>query len=187
MEGGCREGVPLNSFALVAYIPEPIAGLVDSLRSELDTDRRRVRAHVTVLPPRPINGDAGEAIAELAGRLREFRPFQVILGDVLLFPSTSVVYLSLAYGASDLQRLHRATNAGMTYCPAAYNYHPHVTLAQGVPYERLNEALRRASAIWRDYGGPREFVVDRLVFVQNTEADRWEDRAEFQLQEMVPA
>jgi 2'-5' RNA ligase len=186
MEGVCGEGVPVNSFALVAYLPEPLAGFIDSIRSSLDMGYR-ARAHVTVLPPRPISCSDKDAISELSSRFQDCRPFQVILGNVLLFPSTNVVYLSLAYGAKDLQHLHRATNIGSTYCSAMYDYHPHVTLAQRVPHERLAECLRYASARWSDYQGRRDFVVDRLVFVQNTEPDRWVDRAEFPLQTMVPA
>ena len=43
----------INSFALVSYIPEPLAGFLDRLRQEL-VPNCFLRAHVTILPPRPI-------------------------------------------------------------------------------------------------------------------------------------
>jgi len=50
----------INSFALVSYIPEPLAGFLDRLRQELVPDCF-LRAHVTILPPRPICSPPGEA------------------------------------------------------------------------------------------------------------------------------
>ena len=44
----------INSFALVSYIPEPLAGFLDRLRQEL-VPNCFLRAHVTILPPRPIS------------------------------------------------------------------------------------------------------------------------------------
>ena len=45
----------INSFALVAYLPEPLAGCVETLRREVHTDEDGdVRGHVTILPPRPL-------------------------------------------------------------------------------------------------------------------------------------
>ena len=49
---GCN-GLGINSYALISYLPEPLAGYLDSLRCEL-VPRCQARTHVTVLPPRPL-------------------------------------------------------------------------------------------------------------------------------------
>ena len=48
----------INLFALVVYIPDPLAGFLDDLRKELVANCLP-RAHVTILPPRPLQ--AGHA------------------------------------------------------------------------------------------------------------------------------
>ena len=66
----------INSFALVSYIPEPLAGFLDRLRQEL-VPNCFLRAHVTILPPRPISSSpeaAWETVRTLAPR---FAPFEV--------------------------------------------------------------------------------------------------------------
>ena len=58
----------LNIFALVIYIPDPLGGFLDDLRREL-TPGCNPHAHISVLPPRPLNVDwrvaSGDARAVL--------------------------------------------------------------------------------------------------------------------------
>ena len=92
-------GDTLGCFALVSYIPEPLAGFIDRLRIEL-IPNAKPRAHVTILPPRPYCGEIKKAIETIQQEARELAPFTVELGDVEIFPQSHVVYLSIRAGAA---------------------------------------------------------------------------------------
>ena len=53
--------VAINSFALVSYFSGPLAEYLTRLRRELVPDCE-ARAHLTILPPRPIQGTADDAV-----------------------------------------------------------------------------------------------------------------------------
>src|SRR5262245_47248729 len=96
-----------DSFALVAYIPDPLRMFLDDLRREL-VPGCAPNAHVTILPPRPLSGSREAAIATIRGRIGDFSPFEVHAGDVTVFPVTNVVYLTLKTGGHELTEMHRA-------------------------------------------------------------------------------
>src|ERR1700722_17014901 len=94
---GCN-GVGINSFALISYLPEPLAGYLDSLRCEL-VPRCQARTHVTILPPRPLaTGLPENAWRDLNAYLDDFRPFRVELTTIEVFEGTNVIYLSVGAG-----------------------------------------------------------------------------------------
>src|SRR5258708_29857559 len=92
---GCNGlGTAINSFALISYLPEPLAGFLDSLRCEL-VPRCQAKTHVTVLPPRPLaTGLPESAWLELNDYLDAFPPFRVELGSIEIFEGSNVIYLS---------------------------------------------------------------------------------------------
>ena len=51
-----------GSFALVAYIPEPLGAFLQSMRHDLP-GQENPQAHITVLPPRPLKAPAGKRLA----------------------------------------------------------------------------------------------------------------------------
>src|SRR5271170_3812299 len=130
---GCNGvGEPVNSFALISYLPEPLAGYLDSLRCEL-VPRCQARTHVTVLPPRPLAAGLPEsAWQELNDYLDDFPPFRVELTTIDVFQGTNVIYLSVGAGYRELEQMHEALNRGPLQFAEPYRYHPHVTLAQGL-------------------------------------------------------
>src|SRR3954453_21917265 len=104
-DDGNGAGDRLNVFALVIYIPNPLATFLDDLRVEL-VPHYVPHAHVSVLPPRPISVPTEEA-REYAEKLAaQFEPFEIRLDGIELFPVTDVVYLSLAAGTRDICRMH---------------------------------------------------------------------------------
>jgi 2'-5' RNA ligase len=173
---GCSngEGTPVNSFALVSYLPEPLAGFFDRLRGEF-AEECHARAHITLLPPRPLGCDAALAWHTLSHRLQDVQPFRVELGAVEIFPVTQVIYISVSTGFSELKRLHDALSCDQLAFDEPFCYHPHLTLVQDLEPSQVAEAFRKTEARWRDYSGPRSFLVDRLTFVQNTLENRWTD------------
>jgi 2'-5' RNA ligase len=173
--GCCNgEGNQINSFALVSYLPDPLGGFLDRLRAELVADCK-AKAHVTLLPPRPLLSSADEAWRELVDGIHNFEPFRVELGRVEIFPVTQVLYLSINAGHAELKRLHQALNRGCLGFEEPFTYHPHVTLAQELEPYQVAEACELAAARWREFKYARSFTVDRLTFVQNTLENRWTD------------
>src|SRR6266568_5040450 len=100
-----REGHTLGQFALVSYIPVPLARFLDDLRLELSPGCKP-RAHVTVLPPRPLFHDLKETVELIADETRGVSPFWVELGAVQMFEITNVVYIGLIRGSDQLRELY---------------------------------------------------------------------------------
>jgi 2'-5' RNA ligase len=175
---GCNGvGIPINSFALISYLPEPLTGFLDSLRREL-VPRCLARSHVTVLPPRPlISGLPESAWDDLNDSLNGFPPFRVELNSIEIFQGTNVIYLSIGSGFRELETLHAALNRGPLQFVEPFAYHPHVTLAQHLLPEQVEGAAALARRRWREFAFSRTFTVDQLTFVQNTVEDRWADLA----------
>ncbi len=173
--GCCNgEGSPINSFALVSYLPDPLGSFLDRLRTEL-VHECFAKAHVTVLPPRPLYCGAEKAWNTLQERLQDFQPFNVELGRIEIFPVTQVIYLSVNAGSAELKQLHSMLNQGSLAFEEPFEYHPHVTLAQDLEASEVQAVYEKAEARWREFSHPPSFVVDRLTFVQNTLENRWTD------------
>src|ERR1700733_1254957 len=126
---GCNGvGNAINSFALISYLPEPLAGFLDSLRCEL-VPRCQAKTHVTILPPRPLaSGVPEDAWSDLNDSLNLFPPFRVELTSVEVFAGTNVIYISIGAGFRELEQMHAALNQGPLQFDEPYKYHPHVTL-----------------------------------------------------------
>src|ERR1700757_1908864 len=97
----------INSFALVSYIPEPLAGFLDRLRQEL-VPNCFLQAHITILPPRPITSPAATAADALCSLAPRFEPFEVELANVEVFPVSDVIYISAGAGSEELRTMHAA-------------------------------------------------------------------------------
>jgi len=173
--GGCKvEGVSINSFCLVSYLPEPLAGFLDRLRSEL-VPQCHVKAHLTLLPPRPIFSSVDDAWRELRDKLQDFASFRVALGEVKVFDGSDVVYIAVGLGSSELSKMHRSLNTGELEFQEPFPYVPHITVAQDPA--NVAAALETARRRWSEYSGAHEFTVEKLTFVQNTLENQWVDLA----------
>jgi 2'-5' RNA ligase len=180
-----REGHTLGQFALVSYIPVPLARFLDDLRLEL-APGCKPHAHVTVLPPRPLFHDLKETVELIAEETRAIPPFEVELGTVEIFELTQVVYIELARGADRLRELYGILNCDQLEHDETFPYHPHITLAQNTPSGEAEKLAAIARERWAAYKGPRSFLVDRLSFVQNVAPSIWTDVACLPLGAEVP-
>ncbi len=170
-------GRTLGQFALVSYIPGLLAAFLDRLRLDLDPGCRP-HAHVTVLPPRPFTGEIGEAIEHMQEEARHVEPFEIILGDVEIFPVTNVIFISLKLGEPQVRELHRLLDTGSLKFRCPFDFHPHITIAQEVPAEQVQDAApRRPRTVGPPTRDPRNFVVESLSFVQNVAPSVWVDSA----------
>ena len=167
----------LNSFALVSYIPEPLAGFLDRSRSEL-VPNCFLRAHVTILPPRPLEAAPEKAWTELREAAFGLDPFNVELNGIEIFPVSDVIYVALGAGQDQLKRMHDALNRGKLIYQEPFLFHPHVTLAQNLTPDQVDELSEVARKRWITYTGPRSFRVHTITFVQNTKRHGWVDLGE---------
>ena len=182
MDGWCSDGA--NCFALVRYLPEPLASFLDKLRAEI-APGCSLRAHLTVLPPRSLEGAPEQAWQEIREGFQHLAPFIVELLQVRVFEATDVVYLSVGTGLAELMRMHQSLNRGRAVSTEPFNYTPHITLAQDLSADRVAAAVDLARHRWAEYTGPRQFSLDRLTFVQNQAGQGWLDLAECQLRPPV--
>jgi 2'-5' RNA ligase len=180
----------INSFALVTYVPPPMGTLLDQIRRLLEPDAVAPRAHVTVLPPRPLEAgvNIGDACRCLGRSLPGLTPITIIGCSVKVFDLTNVVYLSLARESHQaLEEMHRLLHRDEVAGVERFPYHPHITLAQNLTAEQAIQARDQAAAVWRQYAGPRRFLAENFTLVQNTNINRWVDLAEFSLSPLAIA
>jgi len=178
---GAREalsaGQPLNSYALVIYLPPALGAFLDDLRLQM-VPGCNPHAHVSVLPPRPLPLAPRAAIEEARQIVAGFPPFEIELGDIDIFPVTDVIYISIAGGAELLCQMHRTLNEGALAFDEPFRYHPHVTLAQELKPHQVAPLRELAVRRWRACPEPRAFRAGHTVFVQNTCGKQWIDLAE---------
>lgn len=173
-------GEPVNQFALVIYIPDPMGRFLDDLRQEV-VPSCVPHAHVTILPPRPLATDPLAARKAARSLIRDFPPFELEAGEIEIFRATDVIYIGLARGGDELRTVHEALNTGPLWFAEPFAYHPHITLAQGLSHNQVEPLYRTACRRWADYRGPRSFWAYTAAFVQNTSSNFWLDLEEVAL------
>src|SRR5437868_3502200 len=98
-------------YALVAYIKNPVGEFVENLQRELHPGQPHLTAHLTILPPRLLNGTEGSALQTLEKICGNAEPFEVQLGDMETFmPVTPTVYIRVASGMAQVSQLHDRLN-----------------------------------------------------------------------------
>jgi hypothetical protein len=178
--GLTSQGEHANVYALVIYVPGPLGVFLDDLRREL-VPEYNPRAHVSVLPPRPLPVEwetAGRQVGLLADRAKAF---EIELTSVEIFPATDVIYLEVGAGGAELRALHEAMSGGALAFAEPFVYQPHITLAQDITHRDVRGLHELAARRWRQFPGPRGFLGERAVLVYNQSGDRWNDLAEYRL------
>ena len=174
----------INSFSLVSYIPGPLGEFMTKLRQDL-VSGCVAQSHVTVLPPRPIEVPIEQAEEALRRRVELYPAFEVEILDIGLFTATNVVIAEIGAGRNKLIEMHAELNSGPLAFDEPYEYHPHITLAQNFPPENLAAVYAAAKERWDSFPHGRSFLVDSLMFVQNTVRNCWIDLAECELRDAV--
>lgn len=172
--------VPINCFALVTYIPGPLGEFLDHLRRAL-VPACVPRAHVTILPPRPVSVPIATAVEQLNDWIADVPVFEIEARRVEIFDTTSVIYIGLGAGREELKRIHNRFNAGHLGFAEPFGYHPHITLAQELLPDQVSRTHEEAKRRWAEFQGKRTFPVETVTFVQNTSDNRWLDLAHWTL------
>jgi len=135
-------------------------------------------AHITILPPRTLDGGERQAFDQLQKGCQSILPFEVTLGEVETFiPATPTVFLRVARGAYRLRELHDKFNRDALYFNEPWPYMPHLTIAKMDTIDEALRVLEVARHRWRAYDGPRTARIESLTFVKGI-GERWLDVAD---------
>ena len=169
-------------YALVAYVKSPVGIFVEDLRRELHPEHAEQPAHVTVLPPRPLQGAAEDAQRQIEEVCRTIQPFELALGEVATFtPVTPTVFIRVARAAYRMRELHDKLNAGALAYDEPWPYMPHLTIVKVAEPEAAHRASVVSRQRWAQYRGVRRIWVEELTFVCAGESDTWIDVAAIRL------
>src|SRR5579859_1669091 len=142
-------------YALVAYVNGPAGEFVENLRRELHPDLPYLAAHLTILPPRLLQGSESAALEVVERICGQTEPFEVNLGQVRTFaPITPTVYIGVDV-TSCMCDLHGILNTEVLSFQEEWPYIPHMTIAKLAGEEAAHEAFRVASERWAGYQGSR--------------------------------
>jgi 2'-5' RNA ligase len=159
-------------------IPQPHAATLTEWRHRFgDPAADKVWPHVTLLPPTPIAVDELPAIeSHLAEVAREGEPFYMHLAGTGTFrPTSPVVFIPIARGVSDCEVLEKSTRSGPLDRRLEFPYHPHVTIAQDLADNVLDDAYEKLS------GYAARFHVARFGLFSRGNDGAWTWRREFTL------
>ncbi len=169
-------------YALVAYVNGPAGEFVENLWRELHPGLPHLAAHLTILPPRLLQGSESSALQIVDRICGQAEPFEVNLGDVCTFaPVTPTVYIRVDVAASCMCDLHRILNTESLAFQEEWPYIPHMTIAKMAGEESARDAFRIASERWAGYQGSRRILLERLSFVREEAPNCWIDLAQVRL------
>jgi 2'-5' RNA ligase len=165
-------------YALVNYVRSPVGEFVERLRRELHPALPHLAAHLTVLPPRLLQGNELSALETLEEICSQVEPFEVTLADVETFvPVTPTVFIRVGHGAHRLQELHDRLNTRTLAAQEEWPYMPHLTIVKMTDEAQAQAAYIVARDRWARFAGSRRIAVKELSFVREEEQNRWIDLA----------
>ncbi len=165
-------------YALVGYVRSPAGEFVENLRRELHPDLPQLAAHLTILPPRPLQGSESDALQLLERICGGEEPFEVTLGSVETFvPITPTIFIRVEAGASCMCELHHKLNTEMLTFSEEWPYIPHLTIAKLTSEQAAHEAYNIARQHWDSYRESRRILLERLTFVREDSQNCWVDLA----------
>ncbi len=159
-------------------IPQPHATVLANWRKRVgDPAAELVWPHVTLLPPTPVPTEAMPEIERhLTDAAAASRPFVMHLAGTGTFrPTSPVVFVQVARGGGECEELEAAIRQAPLDRALQFPYHPHVTIAQGLEDDALDNA----------YNGLADFVarfrVHHIVLFSRDPDGSWHWRTEFVL------
>ena len=133
-----------RDFGVAIGIPEPFTSELQGWRERLgDPNAGGIPPHVTLLPPTSLSEQELEVVEEhLRLVAAAERPFHLHLrGSGTFRPVSPVVFVPLAVGIADCERVERQVRSGPLARELKFPYHPHVTVAHDLPEPALDRAF----------------------------------------------
>jgi 8-oxo-dGTP pyrophosphatase MutT (NUDIX family)/2'-5' RNA ligase len=164
-----RPIVTRHRLGVIARLPEPLGIHVQAWRRALgDPAAGRIVPHLTLVPPQTVaERDLGRAAALVERAAAGAVPFLIELdGAATFLPDSPVAYLVVREGGPALADLEAALQES-PLDRRTHPFHPHVTLAQDLPVDRIESAAR-------DLAGFRAaFPVRELALMREEQDKVW--------------
>ncbi len=119
---------------------------MENLRRELHPDLPQLAAHLTILPPRLLQGT--ESYVET------------------FIPVTPTVYIRVDAAAARMRELHSKLNTEALGFQEEWPYIPHLTIVKMSAEPLARTAYQMARERWSHYAGSRRILLERLTFVR---------------------
>lgn len=134
----------MPTIGAVFSVPEPWGSRLQDYRRELgDRNADLIPTHVTLVPPTEVDDACAAAMREhlrlVADKHAEFRVH--LRGTGTFRPVSPVVFVTLAEGIGECEQLAHDVRSGPLDAELAFPYHPHVTVAQMVADDKLDQAF----------------------------------------------
>jgi 2'-5' RNA ligase len=134
----------MRTIGVSIAVPEPHGTLLQRWRAGFgDPLAAAIPTHVTLLPPTAVH-DADLPVIEehLRAVAAGECPFELLLRGTGTFrPVSPVVFVALAKGIADCERLETAVRSGPLARDLSFPYHPHVTVAHHLADDVMDQAF----------------------------------------------
>jgi 2'-5' RNA ligase len=179
---GRHAKVEERTIGVAIPIPDPWGPELRRWREEFgDPLATAIPTHITLVPPTLVwDDELPDIVCHLKSVAEQLRPFEMHLRGTGTFrPVSPVVFVSLAAGISDCERLEEQVRSGPLKRELRFPYHPHVTVAHDLPDGVLDRAFDELAGydarfqvwgfslyehgtdgVWRPQ---RDFVFDRAL------------------------
>ncbi len=137
-----------RDFGVAVGIPEPWTSELQGWRERLgDPNASGIPPHITLLPPTALPADTLHDVEEhLRAVAAAERSFELHLrGSGTFRPVSPVVFVPLARGRPDCERVQVKLRTGPLAGELSFPYHPHVTVAHDLPEPALDDAVAALS------------------------------------------
>jgi 2'-5' RNA ligase len=170
----------VRTIGVAVGIPEPWGSQLDARRAAAgDPLARFIPAHLTLLGPTDVDTSAETSRRiekHLSAVAAAHRPFHLHLRGTGTFrPVTEVVFVAVAAGISECERLAEAIRTGPLYRELHFPYHPHVTVAHDVSTESLDAVFEELA------GFEARFPVDGFTLYAHRSDGHWRPLRRFSL------
>ena len=175
-----------TTIGIAINVPEPWGELLTKRRAAAgDPAAEHIPAHLTLLGPTEICRADLAAVEEHLARVADLhRSFPILLRGTGTFrPVTEVVFVSVAAGISECERLHNAVlDTPAIQRAQRFPYHPHVTVAHNVAADQLDSIFEDLARFEAEFD-----VVSFALFEHRGRPDangaqqRWQVCREYQL------
>ena len=159
-------------------VPEPYGVVLQGARARFgDPWAEFIPPHITLLGPTVVEHDDIIPVDEhLAAVAEQHAPFVLRLHGTGTFrPVSPVVFVRVAQGGAECERLERSVRSGVLAQELRFSYHPHVTVAHEVADDQLDAAFAGLD----DFDA--SFVVDSFHSYAHGDDGVWRPVRDFSL------
>lgn len=160
----------MRTIGVAIPVPPPWGRQLQEYRESIgDPMSTLIPPHITLMPPIDLAPGVLELVEQhLAGLAPRVPAFEVQLRGTATFrPVSPVIFLALTEGISGCERLEREVRQGPLGVDLTFPYHPHVTVAHGLPDEVLDKAFGDLA------GFECRFTVDEFTLYTHDDVDGW--------------